>query len=305
MTTGLDLELDHRPSALAYHAQAFHSTRGLKDGQRFPPLRVRWRGHRLARAELERFNRLAGLPSGAGPTVLHPQVFAFRLQMVVVTHRAFPLPIWGALQVRNHLLLHAPIPVDADLDLETGVAEQRILEKGAEVDLHTELRHEGRLLWEGLSTFYYRGRHGPAEAPTPRARQPEIGGGEAASWVTGTYGGWLAAGLTGDYNGIHYWSWYARRFGFRRAFHHPQIVLGQILARLPAPPADGPCRLDAWLKGPVYYGSRVHLQASAAPDTAFALRSDADERPAILGRLRPVPVGSRLLEPEEPQRCAA
>jgi hypothetical protein len=44
-------------------------------------------------------------------------------------------------------------------------------------------------------------------------------------------------------------------------------------------------RLDAWLKGPVYYGSAVTLRAAVSEsDSVFALLADEDERPRIVGR---------------------
>ena len=45
-------------------------------------------------------------------------------------------------------------------------------------------------------------------------------------------------------------------------------------------------RLDAWLKGPVYYGSDLTLRVAETRDAVtFALQVDGDERPAIVGRL--------------------
>ena len=103
--------------------------------------------------------------------------------------------------------------------------------------------------------------------------------------------------MTGDYNGIHWWSPYARLFGFRGAFHHPQLVLGQALARLPVGASSPAQRLDAWLKGPVYHGSEVTLRARPETDgTVFAVVADGEQRPAIVGRWRAVPAGSLLLE---------
>ena len=59
------------------------------------------------------------------------------------------------------------------------------------------------------------------------------------------------------------------------------------MARLAPPDPALPKRLDAWLKGPVYYDSNVRLCATAEPsDIAFALVPDGEERPAIIGRWR-------------------
>ncbi len=100
--------------------------------------------------------------------------------------------------------------------------------------------------------------------------------------ITGSF-----VGLSGDYNGVHMFGWYARKLGFPRAFFHPPRVLGQCLARLPQAGFDHPVRLDAWIKGPVFDGAPVKLRHEAgADDTRFALHVNEDERPAIVGHLR-------------------
>ena len=56
------------------------------------------------------------------------------------------------------------------------------------------------------------------------------------------------------------------------------------MSHLPALDPGKPQRLDAWLKGPVYYDSDVCLRADAGVDrTSFALNVAGDERSAILG----------------------
>ncbi len=299
------LQLDYRrrrPSVAAYMFRALYPAALRKPGA-FPPIRVRCQGLRLDPGDLAEFLRLTGLTARQGVPVVYPHVFGFRLLMAAVTHPACPIRIFRILQIRNHLLQHGPIDASDVLDLETRVAGQRVLEKGREVDVHTTVRCAGELKWESLCTFYYRGRFGEAGAPSPLARPPPAGGETLASWRTSGEVAFRVARLTGDYNPIHYWRPYARLWGFRQAFHHSQLVLGQCLARLPAP---GPVqRLDAWLRGPVYYGSEVCLRGGTGEaDAAFALVPSDDERPAIVGRWRSVEPGSALLDgldaPPEP-----
>lgn len=281
-------------------ARAFFPSAGLKRTRVFPPIRMVWKNARVGRQELSSFLRLTGLPRGQGMPLLFPHVFGFRLQMALLTHPVFPVPIWGALQIRNHLLQHRPIPADASLELETRVAGQRILEKGAEVDLYTTVRSEDELAWESVTTFYYRGRFGEQGAPSSLARPPELTGEEVARWQATGGSGWRFGDLTGDFNGIHWSSWYARAFGFRRAFHHPQRVLGQCLARLPAIGATPTQRLDAWLKGPVYYDSDVTLRAANGPHgIVCALFQKGEDRPAIIARWSAAPTESRLIDEDD------
>jgi hypothetical protein len=261
----------------------------------FPPLRAVWTGHEAGRDGLDELRRLTALPDAASLPILYPQVAGFPLQMAVLTDVAFPLPIWGALQIRNRMLQRRAIPVGASLHFETRVAGQRTLEKGVELDLATTV-HEGRdLVWESVNTFLYRGRRfGPAGPPSPGAAAPEVEGGEVARWRTPTGTGWRFGRLTGDFNGVHWSDAYARFRGFRRAFHQPYAVVGHCLARLPAV-ADGAQGLDVWLKGPVYEGADVSLTAREAPgETAFFLFA-GERRPAIVGRWRALPAGSRLM----------
>lgn len=294
------IEFRRRPSTAAFMLRAFYPGRLRRAGP-FPPLRAAWTGHLAGGrtlAELRRSIAAGSATASSSLTLLYPHVVGFPLQMVLLTHPSFPVPIWRVLQVRNHLLQRRPIAVGAVLDFATRVADQRTLEKGVEVDLATTVHEGSELVWESLNTFFYRGRFGAAGPPSPLASAPEVTSEIVARWRTPAGGGWRFGRLSGDLNGIHWWNAYARILGFRCAFHHPQVVLGQCLAELPAAESAGALRLDAWLKGPVYVGSEVSLAAREEPGgKTFALFAD-EKRPAIVGRWRAVPEDSRLREEE-------
>jgi hypothetical protein len=285
MNTSLSIEFDRRLSAIAFMLNALRPSPGLRADGSFPPIVARWRKHRVDRSQLLDFLQLTGLRADAFLPMIYPHVFGFRLQMVVLTHPKFPLPIWSTLQIRNHLQQHRPIPLDSALELETRVAGQRILEKGVEVDLQTTVSVGAERVWESVSTFYYRGRFGRPEAASPLGNAPPIPAPIVAEWHLPSGVGWRVARMTGDYNGIHRWHWYARLLGFERAFFHPQMIAGQCMSRLPAPDPARPQRLDLWLKGPVYFDADVSLRAATVEkDTVFALTLRGDERPVVLGR---------------------
>ena len=279
-----EIRLDYRarPSALAFMARALRPSPSLKRG--VPAIEARWR-HRVEPAELARFNALSGLPEGEALPLLYPHTIAFPLHMAILTQPAFPVPIWHVLQVRNRIQQHAPLARDAVLDITVRVAGHRILEKGAEFDLHATVGDGKSTAWESVNTFYVRGRFG---APTAEAipEAPKVSPGDTANWRMPAGGGWHYGGLSGDFNPLHWWSRYARKHGFAQAFFHPQRVLGQCLARLPQAAAGLPLRLDAWIKGPVFYGAAVKLRSESGADgTRFALHVNDDERPAIIGQL--------------------
>lgn len=285
MHHGIRLDYRARPSALAFMARAVRPSPGLGRGG-LPAIAAHWR-HRPAAVEVARFHELSGLAEGEVLPLLYPHTIAFPLHMAILTQPAFPLPIWRMLQVRNRIVQHVPLPREAEQVIEVRLAGHRVLDKGAEFDLHATVRADGVLAWESLNTFYARGRFGAATADDVPAA-PKVSPGNTAQWRMPAGGGWQYGGLSGDYNPLHLWSGYARKHGFAGAFFHPQRVLGQCLARLEPPAAGLPLRLDAWLKGPVFYGAPVRMRREACADgSRFALHVNEDVRPAIVGYLRP------------------
>lgn len=280
----MNREYSRAPSALAFMARAILAPRrpGLRGG--LPALEATWRNHRVDDEPLDAFLDLAGLEGHPLWPLLYPQAAGFRLPMSLLTDFLFPFPIWGALQVRNAIVQREPYARGELLDLSARVADARALERGTEIDIACIARRGGTPVWESTTSFYYRGRSGAAQPASRLTATPEADGPVVAQWTPSPGSRARFGRLTGDYNGIHLFDGYARLFGFRGAFHHPQRVLGQCLARLPGMQGSLPIRLDAWLKGPVYYGAQVALRASG-DRSEFALFVEGDERPAILGRL--------------------
>ncbi len=285
MTGVIRLSYARRPASLRYMLRAVIPVRRRPDLN--PQIVATWREHRADPRDLASFLAITGLPAGPELPLLYPHVFGFRLTMAVLTHPAFPVPIWGVLQTRNHLLQHRPIPLGSAMDLECRVLAGRPTAKGAEFDLRTTVHVGTRLAWESLVTFFTRGRFGQPDPDSPQSRSPTEFGSLAAEWTPRNAGHWRFAGFTGDHNGIHLWDAYARRLGFPRALFHPPRVLGECLSRLPGARGNGtPQRLDAWLKGPVPHGRPVRLHAASGADpTTFALFVEP-ERPCIVGRLQ-------------------
>jgi hypothetical protein len=272
---------------------AFVPSRGWRADEGFPDLRAAWTHFRIETKALAEIQEASGtgirLPAGK-LALLAPHVVGFRLQMAMLMHRTWPLPIWNALQVRNRLTLHRPLVDGEVLPLTARMAAWRVLDKGLEVDLQTSLGPSGASAWESVVTFYYRGRFGqPVEHGTALGaplRAPGIGEHfiKSDEWQIAGNDRWRFAALTGDYNGIHLWDWYARRFGFHAALAHSQRVIAQCLAHLPARDA-GEQRLDLWIKGPAYYGAKAVLRSVQANEGAsnFALDVAGDARPAFFG----------------------
>ena len=274
----------HAPSALAFMARALLPSPGLPREGGFPELVERWPALRIDPEHLAAYRQATGIDSADEIDVLYPHVLGFRLQMALLTRRAFPLPIWNALQIRNRLVRHRRIPLDTPLDLETRIGGMRRVDKGLELDLHSSLRCEAECLWESVISYFYRGRFGPASPTIQASKAPGLE--QAEPWTEfqlPTDGGWRFGSLTGDYNGIHWSDRYARRFGFEAAFLHPQRSAGICLARMGRLDSEAQS-LALWIKGPLFYGAPVSLRAGAAAQIRqFGLSLSNDTRMALVG----------------------
>ncbi|MBN8477060.1 MaoC family dehydratase [Sulfuritalea sp.] len=280
----MSVRLDYRskPGFLGFMAQMWRPKRRFDAGAGLPDIVATWRGQRYSPRELADFFTLSGLPAGADLSILHPHTASFPMLMAMLSHPAFPLPIWRVLQVRNRMTQHEAIAPDAALDLTVRTGELRVLDKGIEMDLCVSAEANGRVAFEAVNTFYSRGRFGAAQAEAPPNPVPD--GGPVAEWQMPAHGRLGYSRLSGDFNPLHLHDGYARRQGFARAFAHPQRAIGQCLAHLGAA-RHAAMRLETWIKGPVFYGAKLALRAETRPGSGvFALHVDGDERPAIVGR---------------------
>lgn len=278
---------DCAPSALNFMSRAIRPSQGLPEDGGFPRIAVRWTGLRIGLSQLQAFRQTTGISGKNAVPVLYPHVFGFRLQMALLTHRAYPLPIWAALQIRNRLVRHKLFDPREAFDMETQVDGHRLVDKGIEVDLASRLTRGPDCYWESRITYFYRGRFGARSSVAPRMQSPALSQASVIDrFPMPNGGGWSFGKLTGDYNGIHFWPWYARRFGFPAAFPHPQRVAGMCLGRLRGPDADAQT-LELWVKGPVFYGANVVLNASQDDDgLLFGLSLEGDHRAALVGHWR-------------------
>lgn len=270
------------PSALAFMSRALARFPRLATRPRFVPIVERWVEVKSASDHERRFRETTGLD---GTSILYPQVLGFRLQMALLTHPSFPLPIWNALQIRNRLTLHRRLDAGAIHAFETTLDDYRFLEKGVEVDLRTRLFRAGGCDWEGVTTYYYRGRFDAARPSRQPAAAPNLTLAQAISSFRAPRSGGLAFGqLTGDFNGVHLSRAYARRLGFPGAFLHPQRSAALCLQGL-GRDTSAAGTLELWIKGPVPYGAEITLSSTPEPGgTAFGLALSDDVRFAIAGR---------------------
>ncbi|NKI44357.1 MaoC/PaaZ C-terminal domain-containing protein [Streptomyces physcomitrii] len=247
-----------------------------------PPTRIVLPGARADAGRLAAYEEICGFaPDRAALPVTYPHLLGFPLQMLLMSERAFPLPLLGlvhtSISIEQHRALHPLAESEVTVYADQFAPHRR----GTEAHLVTEARVDGALVWESRST--YLARHAvPAEqrerADAPQADAPDpLKLPEAAEWrLPGDLGRRYGA-ASGDRNPIHLHPLTARLFGFPRAIAHGMWTVARCLA---AQGATGPVRVRAEFKAPVLLPATVTYAAEGGD---FALRSG--ERVHLTGRV--------------------
>ncbi|MBD0736302.1 MaoC/PaaZ C-terminal domain-containing protein [Streptomyces sp. CBMA29] len=236
-----------------------------------PPVRLTDPAVRVDPARLAAYASVCGFPaSGAGPRPLplpltYPHVLGFPLAARIMAARAFPLPMLGLVHTSISLVSHAPLTAADRPDITAYAAGLRGHRRGTEVELVTEARLDGEVVWEDRST--YLARHGTdyvAADDTPaHAERPPLP--TLAEWRLPADLGRRHARVSRDYNPIHLYPVTARMLGFPRAIVHGMWTVARCAAEVPE--ATG---LSAAFHSPVLLPATVAYGATA---DSFELRS--------------------------------
>lgn len=211
-------------------------------------------------ARLEAYNEVCGYPLRDTLPPLYPHLDAFGLHMALMTDTAFPFAPMGLVHLRNSLTQHRPLRGDETFDLEVWARDLRPHPKGRLIDVVTEGRVDGELVWSETMTLFSRGGgRGPETTPAP------LDGVEAppgvVHWKTPADLGRRYGAVSGDRNPIHLYPLTAKAFGFSSHIAHGMWTKARSLAALESklPDAfavDVEFRKPVLLPGTVVFGSR-------------------------------------------------
>jgi hypothetical protein len=234
---------------------------------------------RIDLAHLAAYERVCGFPTGVDALPLtYPHVLAFPLAMRIMASRAFPLPLLGLVHTSVEITQREALSPE-EYEITVCVAELVPHRRGTQALVVTEARHEGRLVWESVSSYLARHRTtAAAGAPPADDRKPLPA---LAEWRLAGDVGRRYAAVSGDRNPIHLHPLAARLFGFPRAIAHGMWTVARCLAEQPV---RGAVRLRAEFKAPVLLPGTVTY---AADDGRFELRGG--DRPHLTGELRTLP----------------
>lgn len=283
-----------RPNALLSIALALYGiSNDFKSSGQVPKIRAVWEDVKIDPDHLKDFGEVCGLPShGEFLYPLYPQTFIYPLVLRVLGHKKAPLSVFRMLNTKLQVTSHRRIGVHEPLRIISETGPLRVLPKGLELDLTSSAQANHETVWESLQTFYYRGKFGngnPSHSDQPEL--PPISEAKTvASWYLPDGIGFRFARISGDANGIHYSSLYARLHGFKRDFAQPLLILSKSLSCF-SDFDPSRFRLLALFKGPVYYKSNVSLKGiSSGEGIRFDIYCEDNPRPSLSCQLSRAPL---------------
>jgi hypothetical protein len=283
------LHFHRRPNALLSIALALYGvSTDFKSSDQVPKIRAVWEDVKIDPDHLKDFGEACGLPPhGEFLYPLYPLTLIYPLVLRVLGHKKAPLSVFRMLNTRLQVTSHRRIGPREPLRIICETGPLRIVPKGLELDLISSVRTDLQTVWKSSHTFRYRGKFG--EGNSSHYDQPELltisEPKTLASWYLPDGIGFRFSRISGDVNGIHYSSLYARLYGFKRDIAQPVLVLTRSLSCFSDfdPSTFG---LMALFKGPVYYKSNVSLKGITSREgIRFDVYCEDNPRPSLSCKL--------------------
>ncbi|MEH6580280.1 MAG: MaoC/PaaZ C-terminal domain-containing protein [Amphritea sp.] len=281
--------------ALLLPRKGFNAQAGL------PDIQATWTGARVDRDALNEYLQTLGLAvedsllsvEDSLP-VLYPHVMAGGMHMHMLTHKAFPIRLLGAVHLKNRITQHQAIKLNQSMNIHSAIGGYRLVEKGVEFDFSTTVTVDGEPLWQEVTTYFKAGSFGGKQLLSTeqsveqgaeqsfeleKLQAPQ----ETARWVVPANRGKKYAGITGDYNPIHMSSLAAKLFGFKRDIAHGFGILAEAIQHAGSISDENKKRqVDVVFKGPVYLESEVFLkQNKTQNESRFDVYCGNNPKPSI------------------------
>ena len=285
------LEFKELPSAwTGFLRAALARGTGLKPGQSIPPIVARCRGVVADAEALRKYRSLCNFRIDGKLPPSYPHVLAAPLHLQVLTHKAFPFKLLGAVHVRNAVTQHRAIAANEVLDIEVSVEGPRPVDAGLEFDLVTRIFDTtGNVPWESTSTNLIRKGSGGGGKKKSGWTPPDWSQYQVVeSWQTPEDIGRRYGLIAGDVNPIHMHALAAKPFGFKRAIAHGMFSYARSVARI-IPPGQEALQLTVAFKRPVFLPSRVELlMREDGQGREYLLTNAARDTVYLEGRVDPV-----------------
>jgi len=290
MSSVTSLQFRRPPVVMGQYLRALLA-RGTPSGRnRFPAVEAHLNNLLPVAEKVNRYAVICGFDSDSDilPCTF-PHIMAFPLHMELMLHKDFPLPLMGLVHVRNSITQYRQIGTGEHLDISCQIAGSRDTEKGTEFDIGTAVRSNTELVWESVSTNFFRQKKNSAENKQPFKAQPKESFDYSEHWQLPSDLGRRYARISGDSNPIHLFPFSARLFGFKRHIAHGMWSKARIAASLTPAVTAGAFRLSCEFRQPVFLPASANLHYrrlinSSKTGFDFELRNQRGDKTHVRGR---------------------
>ena len=243
----------------------------------------------IDRRHLARYRRVCADRDSDELPITYPHVLATPLHLAIFACEAFPVSLLGVVHTRNRITQHRPLRIDDTGEIHAWMQGHRETGRGQELDLQTQVRVGGEIVWSEISTLLARRADGSRpprtrEGSLPNLVVPPRQDVSTSTFVVSPGVGRQYARVSGDFNPIHIADVAARFFGFKRAIAHGMWTLARCAAEIGSPTFSRPCTLDVAFKRPIAFRARTVLESWMADQrVGFSLRDEELPRDHLLG----------------------
>lgn len=282
---------------LSYLKMLIYRRKGFKPGDTLPRIKVSVHNISVNKEKLKKYMAICEFKDNGFLPLLYPHVFSAPKHMTILSHKLFPIPVMGTLHYRNHSIQHRLIRIDEALDIDVELVESRIVKQGLEIDYTIQVKTEGELVWESITTYLKKGKFGKdfqissnSDIIIPMSENVE----KIDLYIPENIGKKYAR-ICSDYNPIHISKTVAKLSGFKRDIAHAMWATANAMSKLHIDISSHPIRVDLVFKGPLFLDSHSHiLTAQSSEVTRFDYYCGDNPRPSINGQISYVENGTHL-----------
>jgi hypothetical protein len=285
----LNLIFNHKPSAIYTLWQAFRSRKSrFTPDKEMPVIHARMADLRINTKHLRAFYEICHCEPLLFLHLLYPLTLCYPYMMRILCRHEMPFSLFKVLNTRTSIHMLRAIRPDEVFDIDCYNAPIRLIPKGLEADIVAEVRTGGTKVWQSITTYFLRGRFGQGKRSYRPPRLTLLNNAHVIKqWYLPARDRFRFARVSGDSNGIHYGTFYARMQGFKRDFAQPIRIVAECVSSLPGVDMERELHLDFFLKGPVYYESTLVLKNKKMGEKdRFDLYCAVNTKPCISGELR-------------------
>jgi len=283
--------LTQAPSLLSTLWRAW-ATRHKRPGSVLTLDEVTWSMPRVTvqASRVTQYREVCGFTREHGVPMTYPQLLTFPLVMAYLSSPDCPWPAVGTVHLANFIEQRESLHEGDEVGVEMRTGELRAHEKGQVFDLELTVLRDGDWVWRGTQSLLRRGvRHpvGPAygsnlEDDPSLQRCVEF---DARVDIGRRY-----AGVSGDFNPMHWSTLGARLLGFRRRIAHGLWTQARALACLLPPEPPSQASLVTEFRSPLLLPSRASVWlAHHDHSSRFDVRDVSGERLHVRSLLTATP----------------